>query len=174
MKEKLKIKGMRKSLFKASSALKFTAIFLGIVLITQVMSSANLFAQENAKHKVTGKIISATDNNSLPGVSILVKGTTNGTVTGVDGRFAIDVSDNDVLVVSFLGYVTKEVSVAGKSQVDISLNEDVKKLDEVVVVGYGVQKKKLVTGATVSMKGKIFKNSILPMHYKHCKDTSQG
>ncbi|MDP4226638.1 MAG: TonB-dependent receptor [Bacteroidota bacterium] len=153
MKEKFKIKGMRKSLFKASSALKFTAIFLGIVLITQVMSSSNLFAQETTKHKVTGKIISATDNNSLPGVNILVKGTTNGTVTGVDGRFTIDVTDNDVLVVSFLGYVSKEVSVAGKSQIDISLNEDVKKLEEVVVVGYGVQKKKLVTGATVSMKG---------------------
>jgi len=153
MKEKFKVKGIRKSLFKAFHALKFTAMFLVLALIMQVTTVPNILAQETGKHKITGKVTSASDNSPIPGASVQVKGTNIGAIAGVDGSFSLEVTDNDILVVSFIGYKVEEVAVAGKSSVDIKITEDVTKLDEVVVVGYGVQKKKLVTGATVSVKG---------------------
>lgn len=153
MKEKFKVQGNQNSLFKAHRALKFVAMVMGIALITQFSVVSNLLAQEAGTHKVTGTVTSVKDNSPLPGVSIQVKGTSKGTVTDIDGKFSIDVNDNDVLTLSFIGYVSEEVAVAGKSTISVSLVEDIKSLEEVVVVGYGVQKKKLVTGATVTVKG---------------------
>jgi TonB-linked SusC/RagA family outer membrane protein len=153
MKEKSKVKGLSKSLFKARHALKLSAMFLVMVFITQVTSVSNLLAQEGSKHKVTGKIVSATDNSPLPGVSIQVKGKSTGAITGDDGTFSIDVTDNDTLTVSFIGFNSENVAVAGKSEINVSLVENVKSLDEVVVIGYGAQKKKLLTGATFQVKG---------------------
>jgi TonB-linked outer membrane protein, SusC/RagA family len=153
MKEKFKVQGSQNSLFKAHRALKFVAMVMGIALIAQFSGVSNLLAQDAGTHKVTGSVTSVRDNSPLPGVSIQVKGTSKGTVTDIDGKFSIDVADNDVLVLSFIGYVSEEVAVAGKSSVNVSLVEDIKNLEEVVVVGYGVQKKKLVTGATVTVKG---------------------
>jgi TonB-linked SusC/RagA family outer membrane protein len=128
-------------------------MFLVMVFITQVTSVSNLLAQEGTKHKVTGKIVSATGNSPLVGVSILVKGTTTGAITGADGTFSLEAADNDTLTVSFIGFNPENVVVAGKSEINLSLIENIKSLDQVVVIGYGVQKKKLVTGATVSVNG---------------------
>ncbi|HEY4786305.1 MAG TPA: carboxypeptidase-like regulatory domain-containing protein, partial [Bacteroidales bacterium] len=153
MKEKLKVKGLRKSLFKACNALKFSAMFLVLALVVQVSTAPTVFGQEPQKHKITGKVTSATDNTPIPGASVQIKGTGVGSVTDLDGNFSIDVTDNDILVVSFVGYKSEEVTVAGQTSIEVKLTEDVAKLDEIVVVGYGVQKKKLVTGATVSVKG---------------------
>ncbi|MBU2887955.1 TonB-dependent receptor [Gilvimarinus agarilyticus] len=90
---------------------------------------------------------------TLPGVSILIKGTTKGTVTDLDGNYSITVSDqNAVLSFSFIGYITQEVAVGSRSTVDVSLQADVQSLEEVVVIGYGEQKKSLSTGAISSVK----------------------
>jgi TonB-linked SusC/RagA family outer membrane protein len=88
----------------------------------------------------------------LPGVNVIVKGTTNGTSTDSDGKFSLNASSDDVLVFSFIGYTTREVPVGNQTTFDISMDEDVSTLQEVVVVGYGVQDKKVVTAATVTVK----------------------
>ncbi len=87
------------------------------------------------------------------GASVVEKGTTNGTVTDFDGNFSLNVKSGATLVISYIGYTTQEVAVNGQSTINVTLKEDNALLDEVVVVGYGVQKKKLVTGATVQVKG---------------------
>jgi TonB-linked SusC/RagA family outer membrane protein len=89
----------------------------------------------------------------LIGVSVLVKGTTNGTVTDLDGRYSLSASQGQTLVFSYIGYVSQEIKVGANGTLNVALKEDTETLDEVVVVGYGVQKKKLVTGATVQVKG---------------------
>ncbi|WP_255584689.1 TonB-dependent receptor [Zunongwangia sp. SCSIO 43204] len=102
---------------------------------------------------VTGTI---TDETGLPlsGATVVEKGTTNGTQADFDGNFSIDVAGEDAtLVVSFVGYSTQEVLVGGQSEIDIVLNEDTAALDEVVIVGYGVQKKETLTGAVAGVGG---------------------
>ena len=87
------------------------------------------------------------------GASVVEKGTTNGVVTDFDGNFTLNVKPGATLVISYIGYTTKEVAVGNQANFNITLLEDNAQLEEVVVVGYGVQKKKLVTGATVQVKG---------------------
>ncbi|MGB5419687.1 carboxypeptidase-like regulatory domain-containing protein, partial [Algibacter sp.] len=100
------------------------------------------------------------DNSGpVPGVNVLVKGTTTGTVTDFDGKFDISVSNGEVLVFSFLGYLTQEVSYTGQSSINVLLEEDAAQLDEVVVVGYGTKQKSLVTGAISSIDSKQIKSS---------------
>ena len=106
--------------------------------------------------KVSGRITSADDGTALPGVSIVEKGTTNGTVTDVDGSFSVNVSPTAVLAFSFVGYVTQEVSVNGRTTIDLALAGDVKSLSEIVVVGYGEMEKKDVTGVVTAVNSKSF------------------
>ncbi len=95
------------------------------------------------------------NNGALPGASVIVKGTTNGTQTDFDGNYNLNnVSSTDILVVSFLGYKSKEVAVNNQTNINITLEEDTESLDEVVVVGYGTQKKSDLTGAVSVVKGK--------------------
>ena len=90
---------------------------------------------------ITGRVIDAA-NQALPGVSIVLKGTTVGTTTDADGRFRLNITnDGAILQVSYIGYVTQEITVGSRSDVSITLLEDNKTLNEVVVVGYGSQKK---------------------------------
>lgn len=97
---------------------------------------------------ITGRVISKDDNTPLPGVTVVVKGTTNGTTTDADGRYKLNVADaKAVLVFSAVGYISQESAVGNQSSVDISLGSDQKMLNEVVVVGYGTQKKRDLTGA---------------------------
>ncbi|RIW18550.1 TonB-dependent receptor [Algoriphagus lacus] len=104
--------------------------------------------------EVSGVVISGEDNFPLPGVSILVKGTTTGTVTDVDGKFRINVaSDQSVLVFSFIGFSSQEVVVGAQSTLNITLSPDTKALEEIVVVGYGEQKKETITGSVATVKG---------------------
>ena len=102
---------------------------------------------------ISGVVTEAASGTPVPGAAVVVKGTTRGTTTNFDGEFTLQASDNDVLVVSFVGFTAQEVPVAGKSNLTIVLEEEVALFDEVVVVGYGVQKKKLVTGATAQVDG---------------------
>ncbi|MEX2234285.1 MAG: carboxypeptidase-like regulatory domain-containing protein, partial [Cyclobacteriaceae bacterium] len=89
----------------------------------------------------------------VPGVNVIEKGTTNGTATDVDGRYSLLVNSQDaVLVFSFIGYTTQEVTAAGRSSIDISMVPDTQTLQEVIVVGYGEKKKATITGAVTSIK----------------------
>ena len=102
---------------------------------------------EQSRHSVTGKIISE-KGEELIGVSVLEKGTTNGTITNIDGRFTLSVNNaNAVLVFSYIGYESQDVSVAGKNTLNITLKEEAASLDEVIVVGYGTQRRSSITGA---------------------------
>jgi len=101
---------------------------------------------------VNGTVTQASDGEPLIGVSILVKGTTNGTTTDIDGNYTIKVQSGETLIFSYVGCQTREI-VVNSSRIDVALLDNAEVLDEVVVVGYGVQKKKLVTGATAQIKG---------------------
>lgn len=122
---------------------------LTILLCLSLVATA--FAQSR---EVSGVVISGEDNLPLPGVSILIKGTTSGTVTDVDGRFAIAVPNDDaVLVLSFIGFEPMEILVGAKTTFDLRLLPDTKSLQEVIVVGYGEQKKETITGSVATVKG---------------------
>ncbi|MDN3670462.1 TonB-dependent receptor [Echinicola jeungdonensis] len=109
--------------------------------------------------EVTGTVVSGGDNQPLPGVTIYVKGTTKGTATDIDGKFSINVEGEDaILVFSFIGFKTQEVPVNGRSVVDLVMEEDLAELGEVVVVGYGEQKKATLTGAVETVDAKVFED----------------
>ncbi len=115
-----------------------------------------------AQKAVTGKVTDAADNSGLPGVSVSVKGTTTGSVTDATGSFSLNVpNDNTTLVFSFVGYVTQEVAVGSRSSVDVALAADVQSLQEVVVIGYGTQQKKDVTGGVVALTPKEFNQGVI-------------
>lgn len=106
-----------------------------------------------AQTKVTGKVIDD-EGQSLPGVSVVLKGTTTGSISDANGAYSLNVTDpNGTLVFSFIGYITQEVLLKGRSTVDITLAADTKSLDEVIVVGYGTQRKETVTGSVATVKG---------------------
>jgi TonB-dependent starch-binding outer membrane protein SusC len=110
----------------------------------------NAFAQESV---ISGQVISTVDNAGIPGASILVKGSSQGTITDINGKFTIKADKNATLVVSFIGFLSQSIPLNGKTLLTISLEEDSKALDEVVVVGYGTQKKSHLTGAISKLEG---------------------
>lgn len=115
------------------------------VLFLLSFSLASVYAQDI---QVKGTVISATDNEPLPGVNVSVKGNTSiGTITDFDGNFILSVPSDATLQISFIGFKTQEIQVAGKPEIHAILKEDTETLEEVVVVGYGVQKKSVVTAS---------------------------
>ena len=109
--------------------------------------------------EVSGKVTSSEDDEGLPGVNVIVKGTSQGTVTDVEGNYKINApSDQTILVFSSVGYVAQEVTVGNKTVIDLSLVPDIKALQEIVVVGYGTQKKSVVTGSISSVKSSDLEN----------------
>lgn len=111
-----------------------------------------LHAEPLQTNSVSGIVVSETDDEPLIGVTVFVKGTSNGTVTDIDGRYVIQANQGQTLVFSYVGFVTQEVVVEG-DVINVSLAEDSEVLEELVVIGYGVQAKKLSTGATLQVKG---------------------
>lgn len=105
------------------------------------------------QRNLTGRVLDE-NNSSLPGVNILVKGTSTGTVTDAQGNFSISAASNDVLVFSFVGYLSKEVTIGSESTLSISMQPDVTALSEVVVTGYGSQSKRDITGAVATIDSK--------------------
>jgi len=116
-----------------------------------LMKSNMLERQQQAGKEITGKVTDA-NGEVVIGANVVEKGTTNGTITGVDGNYILNISPSSVLQISYIGYITKEVAVGNKSIINIKLTEDSKVLEEVVVVGYGTQKKEVVTGAITTLK----------------------
>ncbi|MBF7061961.1 TonB-dependent receptor [Bacteroides uniformis] len=104
-------------------------------------------------------IVKDQTGETVIGASVMEKGTTNGTITGIDGDFSLNMSSNGTLVVSFVGYKTQEVQVKGQKQLQVVLSEDAEMLDEVVVIGYGTMKKSDLTGAVSSIGNKDIKDS---------------
>ncbi|MEO6850749.1 MAG: carboxypeptidase-like regulatory domain-containing protein, partial [Mucilaginibacter sp.] len=134
---------------------------LAAVCFVAILPPATVFAAKKEELKISksdsrinGKV---TDEKglSLPGVSVLLKGTTTGVVSDKNGNFSINVPDanSGILVFSFIGYVSQEISINGRTDISVSLQEDSKALSEVVVVGYGTQKKATLTGSISVIKG---------------------
>lgn len=137
---------------------KKAALLICACMVSSVYAPPRLYATSFAeadvvqqKKTVTGKVTDAM--GPVIGANVLVKGTSNGVITDIDGNFSLEVEPGATLVFSYIGYTAKEVVVGNQSVINVQLSEDTELLDEVVVVGYGVQKKKLVTGATVQVKG---------------------
>ena len=134
-----------------------TALLMGacslLGMYSPVMASAETSVQavQQSTKKVTGVV--SDSQGPVIGASVVEKGTTNGVVTDFDGNFTLEVKSGATLVISYIGYTTQEIAIGNQTTFNVTLEEDNNSLDEVVVVGYGVQKKKLVTGATVQVKG---------------------
>src|SRR5688500_2523397 len=104
--------------------------------------------------RITGQVTSS-ENMPLPGVSILVKGTTSGTQTDANGEFQLEASDADILVFSFIGYTSQEIKVGTSTSINVRMVEDVTNLEEIVVVGYGEQSRKTVTNSIAKLDDRV-------------------
>ena len=123
------------------------AFFIGFSLTS--------WAQSNVSGEVTDE-----QDVPIPGLNVLVKGTSNGTSTDFDGKYSINANDGDILVFSYLGYQTMEIPYTGQSQLNVQLQEDISKLNEVVVIGYGGVKSKDLTGSVKVIGAKDFNKGI--------------
>ena len=136
--------------------LGLTALMLAGQPALSAPPSPRLSTDNPAQERViTGKVLSGDDNNALPGVSVAVKGTTRGTTTDANGQYRIPVPDNQaVLVFSAVGFVSQEINIGNRSSINLTLITDTRALNEVVVIGYGSQKKSQTTGAISSVTPK--------------------
>lgn len=114
------------------------------------------FSANAQQARITGKVTDAATGEGMPGASVLVKGTTRGMITDLDGNYSIEASSTDVLVFSFIGYNTVEETVGTRTTINLTLSESIQGLNEVVVVGYGTQEKKEITSAVASVKAEDF------------------
>lgn len=126
---------------------------LPIICLTLFLSLV-MFSANAQDIQLSGSVTSAEDGEGIPGVNILVKGTGSGTITDVNGDYSISVDRGAVLVFSSVGFMTQEVSVNNRTQIDVALDLNIEALDEVVVVAYGTVKKRDLTGSISSVKGK--------------------
>jgi TonB-linked SusC/RagA family outer membrane protein len=157
---------MKKTLLKKKSVLKKPQFYLGsiaLLFFSGLSSAHNLTIGTNNHHyavingstenaaTIKGKVTDRVDGQSLPGVSVTIKGTTIATVTDLNGNFSIQADNNAVLVFSYVGYDPIEVPVGSKTSINVSLNSTSKNLNEVVVVGYGTQRKTSTTAAVSTL-----------------------
>lgn len=132
-----------------------------LVLLSFLLFQNNLLAQE-AQQTVSGTVTDAETGIPIPGVNVIERGTTNGVVTDFEGEFTIDVPGDAILEVSYLGFATREINVNGQSQLVVALTPEVSALDEVVVVGYGTQRRESLTGALETVGGDELRNVTTP------------
>ena len=139
--------------FRKTALLTGVCAIAGLLWAPQAMAESAVSSVQSVQQtkKVSGTVVDAM--GPVIGASILEKGTSNGTVTDIDGNFSLNVQPGATLVISYIGFLTQEIAVGNQSTINVTMKEDDTQLEEVVVVGYGVQKKKLVTGATVEVKG---------------------
>ncbi|SEV93466.1 TonB-linked outer membrane protein, SusC/RagA family [Prevotella sp. khp7] len=137
--------------FKKTALLMSTLALLGLGYSSNAYAAGAPQEVQQAAKKITGTVVDAM--GPVIGASVVEKGTTNATVTDLDGNFTLNVKPGATIVVSFIGFETQQIAVGNRDNFQITLKDDNAVLEEVVVVGYGVQKKKLVTGATVQVKG---------------------
>ncbi|MDR1557208.1 MAG: TonB-dependent receptor, partial [Tannerellaceae bacterium] len=124
-----------------------------------LMKRSELPDKKQTTRRITGQVTD-TNGEAIIGANVMEKGTSNGTITDIDGRFSLEISENAVLQISYIGYSSEEIAVGRQTgPLSINLEEDTKALDEVVVVGYGVQKKSVITGSISSIKAEDMMNS---------------
>jgi len=124
-----------------------------LILFLAIASASVGFGQEIA---LTGIVTDASDGSSLPGVTVVLKGTTSGAVTDIDGKYTLKVKANDVLVFSYVGYTTREITYIGQKTINVALSVGVQSLNELVVIGYGSVKKSDATGSVTAIDKKSF------------------
>ncbi len=133
-------------------------VFRMVLMLALVLCTSMAYAQDRT---VSGKITDGSDGSGLPGVNILVKGSTAGTVTDVEGNYSLSVPESaETLVISSVGYLSEDIDIAGKSVIDLALFADVKTLEELVVVGYGTKKRKDITSAVSQITTKQIEASV--------------
>jgi TonB-linked SusC/RagA family outer membrane protein len=125
--------------------------FISLILLMYLLCFMHIYSQEPSSRVITGKVTFAEDNQPVPGANIIIKGTSTGTVANANGEFSISATPGDILVISFLGYNSAEITVGNQTNIDVSLTEEYTKLDEVVVIGYGQMKRRDLTGSVVSV-----------------------
>lgn len=136
---------------------KLSSILFGMLLAAFLIVTAdNTHAQDVKIVKISGIVSDLTNGELLPGVNVFIKGTQTGTVTDISGKYAIDVMQGSILVYSFVGYETAEITVGNQSKINTRLKPSVESLDEVVVIGYGLTTKKEITGSIASVKADEF------------------
>ena len=124
-----------------------------LMLVAVLLSGITVMAQSGA---VTGVVTDAGDGSPLPGATIVIKGTTNGTVSDIDGNYTINVESGQVLVFSYVGYAPEERVAEPNTTLNIALNSSALSLEGVVVIGYGVTKKKDATGSVTAIDAESF------------------
>ena len=137
--------------FVMKRSLRCTRHLTGLITLGMLLLfSAGAFAQTVT---VRGKVTGTDSGEPLPGVNVVVKGTTTGTITDVDGNYSLSVPPNSTLVYSFIGYSTREEAVANRNSINVALQAETFGLDEVVAIGYGTVRKRDITGSVASVQG---------------------
>lgn len=162
------IRASKKSVFEIldelfkNTNIKYEVLDKNIILTTSQNTVSNTDRAISQQDKNVSGVVTDQNGDPIIGANVMVKGTTNGTITDVDGNFTINnVSQSAILVVSYIGYVTKEIPVGRQQPLRIVLQEDQQTLDEVIVVGYGTMKKSDITGAIASVdKDKIARQPV--------------
>ncbi len=152
-KKKAKVSDILKELLKSSN-LKYEHTN-NYIVFSKKNDETNVTQQ--TKKKVTGTVMDK-NGEAIIGASVLEKGTTNGTITDIDGRFSLEVGAKATLAISYIGYVDQNIAIGNKSMVSIILQEDSQTLEEVVVIGYGTQKKVNLTGSVASINSEVIEN----------------
>jgi len=137
------------NLLKKVSKSLLQIILIQLLLYTVVIADNVNIRTSFQESTITGRVTSMSNDEGLPGVNVVEKGTRNGTVTDMNGQYSLTVSNNATIVFSSVGFTTEEIKVGGRSVIDLSMAEDVQQLQELVVVGYGTQEKSDLTGSVV-------------------------
>jgi hypothetical protein len=147
---------------------KRISIVMSLATVLLLSGSVQIFASStDDQQKVVKGRVTDESGAALPGVNVLEKNTTNGVTADVDGKYTISVaSSNSVLVFSFIGYTSREAAVGALSTVDISLTQSLTGLDEIIVVGYGTQQKRAISGSVTKVTEKDFNAGITRFRVK--------
>ena len=124
-------------------------ILLSLIALPQAQAQANL---------VTGRVTSISEPTGLPGVNVVVKGTSQGVITDIEGRFSLEIQPNAAIIFSFVGYLSQEVTYSGQTNLGVVLQEETRELSEIVVMGYSSVEKRDITGSVSSIKSSAFKD----------------
>lgn len=138
---------------KHNSGTALSGVRVALLMMFALLISFAGIAQDRS---VSGRVTDATTGEGIPGATVLEKGTQNGVITDFDGNFRISPGENAILVFSFVGYANQEIEVGGQTTINVALAEDVQQLSEIVVVGYGTQEAKDVTGVVATVKTEDF------------------
>jgi TonB-linked SusC/RagA family outer membrane protein len=141
------------------SKLALTVILVQCLLVTVTLAdSANKKAKSLQDDAITGKVTDGETGEALPGVNVMIQGTTQGSITDMDGNFTLEAPKNASLMFSYVGYKTQIIDIAGRQTINVLLESDISTLSEVVVVGYGTQSKANLTGAVSAVSAEMIEN----------------